>query len=125
VLSYLLSADGRNRDGTVTASDKKVVFISYGRADALDFAKRLATDLEQRGGHAAWLDLSDIEKGGEFDVRIEDGIKSSDIFAAVMSLRSAATRLSLRSTPRRELFRCERVQTGGCAPPFFSAVGTG
>ena len=88
VFHFWLLAHGRNRDESVTPTDKKIVFISYGRADALDFAKRLATDLEQRGGHAAWLDLSDIEKGGEFDVRIEDGIKSSDIFAAVMSLRS-------------------------------------
>src|SRR4051812_37553771 len=47
------------------------VFVSYARADGLDFARRLAGDLESRGRHSVWLDLEDIEKGGLWEVRIE------------------------------------------------------
>jgi len=43
------------------------VFISYGRV---------------------WVDLEDIEKGGLFEVRIEQGIRSSSVVAAVMTRRS-------------------------------------
>src|SRR5262249_46277664 len=64
------------------------VFISYARADALDFATRLAADLQQRGGHSAWIDRDDIEKGGLFEVRIEQGIRAADVIAAVMTRRS-------------------------------------
>src|SRR5215813_13889069 len=54
------------------------VFVSYARADALDFATRLAADLKQRGGHRAWIDHADIEKGGLFEVRIEQGIRAAE-----------------------------------------------
>lgn len=63
------------------------VFISYGRRDALEFAVRLAEDLRRRG-HAVWLDLTDIEAGGPFEVRIERGISDSTVVAAVMTRRS-------------------------------------
>lgn len=63
------------------------VFISYARADALTFATRLAADLE-RHGHRAWLDRNDIEKGGPFEVRIEQGIRAAEVVAAVMTCRS-------------------------------------
>src|SRR5262245_15870959 len=63
------------------------VFVSYARADALDFATRLAADLQQHG-HRAWIDRDDIEKGGMFEVRIEQGIRSADVVAAVITRRS-------------------------------------
>src|SRR4051812_12277621 len=64
------------------------VFVSYARADALDFATRLAADLEPRAGHRAWIDRADIEKGGLFEVRIEQGIRAADVVAAVLTRRS-------------------------------------
>src|SRR4051812_33552857 len=64
------------------------VFVSYARADALDFAMRLAADLEQRAGHRAWIDRADIEKGGLFEVRIEQGIRAADVVAAVLTRRA-------------------------------------
>jgi len=64
------------------------VFISYGRADALDFAKRLASDLTKRGGYQVWIDLENIEKGGLFEVRIERGIRAADVVAAIMTRHS-------------------------------------
>jgi tetratricopeptide (TPR) repeat protein len=60
------------------------VFISYGREDAMEFAKRLAADLKT-GGHTAFLDLDKIEKGGLWEVRIEQGIRNSSVLAAVMT----------------------------------------
>ena len=74
-------------DTSVTREEKesKSVFISYGRADALDFAKRLATDLEKRGRYEVWMDLEGIEKGGLFEVRIEQGIRLSSVILALMT----------------------------------------
>lgn len=60
------------------------VFISYGRADGVDFAKRLAKDLDQ-DGHKVWIDLKGIEPGGPFDVRIEQAIRSASVVFAVMT----------------------------------------
>ena len=60
------------------------VFLSYGRADALEFAKRLAADL-QTCGHRPWMDVENIESGGVFDVRIEQGIRTAGVVLAVMT----------------------------------------
>ncbi len=61
------------------------VFISYGRADALDFAKRLAGDLQLRACYRVFLDLESMDKGGLWEARIERGIKESSFLLAVMS----------------------------------------
>jgi hypothetical protein len=61
------------------------VFLSYARQDARDFAKRLSADLSQ-SGHQVFLDLTNIEKGGLWDVRLEQGIRDSDVLGAVMTL---------------------------------------
>lgn len=61
------------------------VFISYGRKDALDFAKRLAADLEERASHRVFLDLENIEVGGLWEARVEQGIRGSNVVAAVMT----------------------------------------
>src|SRR5437016_4118331 len=70
------------------AARPRSVFVGYARAHALDFATRLAADLEQRGGHRAWIDRADIEQGGLFEVRIEQGLRAADVVAAVMTRRS-------------------------------------
>src|SRR5262245_56592508 len=59
------------------------VFISYGRGDALDFVSRLAGDLRRRG-HQLWLDLEDIEKGGLWEIRVEQGIRNCSAVLAVL-----------------------------------------
>ncbi|MEY2396562.1 MAG: hypothetical protein QOF94_2907 [Acidobacteriaceae bacterium] len=71
-----------------TANRPQDVFISYGRQDAVDFAKRLAADLQQRGGHRIFIDLDGIEKGGVWEVRIEQGIRHASVLAAVMTPHS-------------------------------------
>lgn len=60
------------------------VFISYGRADAFDFVKRLSGDLQQRD-YRVWVDLENIQSGGGFDVEIEDGIRTSSLIAAILT----------------------------------------
>lgn len=72
------------------ADARKLVFISYGRADGMAFAQRLAKDLEDKGGCRVWLDLRSIEKGAPFEIEIERGIHQSSIVAAVMTRRSLA-----------------------------------
>ena len=39
----------------------------------------------QRCGHRVWLDLKDIEKGGCFEVRIEEGLRQASVVAAVLT----------------------------------------
>jgi WD40 repeat protein len=63
---------------------EKRIFLSYGRVDALDFTLRLARDLQQHG-YFVWFDLEDIEKGGLFEVRIEQGIQQAHVVGAVMT----------------------------------------
>src|SRR5438309_1422965 len=69
------------------AGAARQVFVSYAWADAREFATRLAADLA-RHGHRAWIDRDDIEKGGAFEVRIEQGIRAAEVVAAVMTYRS-------------------------------------
>lgn len=71
-----------------TIASPHSVFISYGREDGLAFADRLGTDLKERGGHAVFIDRDRIEKGGLWEVRIEQGIRGSTVFAAVMTPHS-------------------------------------
>ena len=60
------------------------IFLSYGRADALDFTLQLARDLRQQG-NLVWVNLDDIENGGLFEVRIEQGIRQANVVAAIMT----------------------------------------
>ena len=71
--------------GTSMANAIRNVFISYARQDALEFPKRLANDLRE-AGHQVFVDLTDIEKGGLWEVRLEEGIRGSDVLASVMTL---------------------------------------
>src|ERR1700687_1700704 len=83
---YSICAEHGTIDLTPQAapSTNKNVFLSYGRADALDFTMKLARDLQQHG-YFAWFDIEDIEKGGLFEVRIEQGIRQTQVFAAIMT----------------------------------------
>lgn len=63
------------------------LFISYARADAIEFATRLSNDLK-RWGFAVWVDLSELENGALFDVSIENAIQTSSILLASMSKAS-------------------------------------
>lgn len=64
------------------------IFISYGRQDAMEFAHKLAIDLEHKANRQVWLDMKSIEIGGMFEVRIEEGIRSSSLVLAVMTPHS-------------------------------------
>jgi len=58
------------------------VMISYARADALDFAGRLALALQAQ--HVdTWLDTAEIEGGAEWLTRIEAAINNCQVFIAV------------------------------------------
>ncbi|WP_440950791.1 TIR domain-containing protein [Methanosphaerula subterraneus] len=64
------------------------IFISYGRKDALEFARRLSSWLRDRG-YDPWLDVENgIPPGTPFDIKIEDGIKESDLILALLSPES-------------------------------------
>jgi formylglycine-generating enzyme required for sulfatase activity/GTPase SAR1 family protein len=58
--------------------------ISYARADARDFAGRLASELRQHG-LTAWLDTSDIEGGAQWLRSIQEAINGCKVFVAVRS----------------------------------------
>ena len=61
------------------------IFISYARADAAAFAKRLARDIEKRGGHRVWIDRRNIRQGALWDVSIEQGILNASVVGAVVT----------------------------------------
>lgn len=63
------------------------LFISYGRLDAYQFAKKLCEDLKSHG-YQTWIDLENIDKGGLFEIRIENAIKKCTVLLAVMSEHS-------------------------------------
>ena len=63
---------------------KPNVMISYARADARDFAGRLAAELKHNGIDA-WLDTSESEGGAEWLRRIQEAIDASTVFIAVRS----------------------------------------
>ncbi|MGF1538216.1 MAG: TIR domain-containing protein [Elainellaceae cyanobacterium] len=62
-------------------------FISYGRIDSLQFASRLADQLN-RQGLSVWLDKNDIPIGVDFQTQIDDGISKAHNFIFIISPHS-------------------------------------
>ena len=62
-------------------------FISYGRIDSKEFAKRLNSRLI-RLGYTAWFDVDDIPLGVDYQKQIDDGIEKADNFIYIISPRS-------------------------------------
>lgn len=61
------------------------IFISYGRKDGFDFAKKLSAWLKDQK-HEPWLDEEKgIQKGDQFDVEIEIGISNSNLLIALLT----------------------------------------
>jgi hypothetical protein len=60
------------------------VFISYARKDSRELALRLRDDLT-KAGYSVWLDLSEIELGGNFTQDIERAIDTCDVALLLMS----------------------------------------
>ncbi|MEO0457347.1 MAG: TIR domain-containing protein [Cyanobacteria bacterium P01_A01_bin.114] len=65
----------------------KDVFVSYGRADSKQFAKRLSDRLV-KAGLAVWFDFDDIPLGVDYQNQINDGIEKADNFLFVVSPHS-------------------------------------
>ncbi|MEM9161902.1 MAG: toll/interleukin-1 receptor domain-containing protein, partial [Cyanobacteria bacterium P01_F01_bin.4] len=62
-------------------------FISYGRADSKQFAKRLNDRLVE-AGLEVWFDFDDIPLGVDYQNQINDGIEKADNFLFIISPHS-------------------------------------
>jgi hypothetical protein len=80
-------------------SDKKRIFISYAREDAVDLAYQLRDSLIG-AGHNVWMDTSEIHAGASWSRDLEDAIERSEI---VLTLLSSAAYVS-------EICRAEQMR---------------
>jgi WD40 repeat protein len=60
------------------------VFLSYGRKDALEVAKRLEQDLDA-AGFEVWMDIKKIGSGSLWQQEIEDGLRESQVVVSLLS----------------------------------------
>ncbi len=65
-------------------------FISHSSIDK-PFVERLAADLRTRGGIDGWLDKLEILPGDSLMTKIEEGLKSANIFVLVLSPESVTS----------------------------------
>ncbi len=66
------------------------IFFSYSRADASDFALRLALDLKKEGFNI-WIDQEDIRAGSEWDLEIEKALETCDCLLFIETEKSVAS----------------------------------
>jgi tetratricopeptide (TPR) repeat protein len=104
------STESHPRSGPIVENgdgqNLNVIFISYGRQDAQDFARRLAAWLRSQG-YDPWLDVDKgIRIGDPFDIHIEVGIKNSKILIALLSPWS----LRAESFCRNELLYAQTIK---------------
>ena len=79
-------------------------FISYSNADAADFARKLANKLE--GGTPSvpiWFDKDDLKAGRDWDIQIDDALKSCRMVLFVMTKDSTHDRSVCRQEWSRAL----------------------
>jgi len=60
------------------------LFLSYGRKDAGDLARRLKADMEEQG-FWVWLDTHEIRTGRAWEIEIRDGLRSTQVVVAMLS----------------------------------------
>jgi hypothetical protein len=73
------------------------IFLSYGRSDAGELARKLTADLRAEG-FEVWLDTSKIRAGEDWANQIADGLRSAQIVIALMSPHSVRTKHDAEGT---------------------------
>jgi len=63
------------------------LFLSYGHADAKEFAERLKSDLNA-AGYSVWWDEKGIRAGQKWDIRIEKAIENCSVLIAILTPHS-------------------------------------
>ncbi len=69
---------------TLREASHRRVFLSYGRRDTSELAARIKVDLEKKG-YEVWIDTSAIRSGQDWQERIVDGLRSTQVVVAVLS----------------------------------------
>lgn len=64
--------------------DRPKIFLSYGRKDSLEVAKRLEQDLEA-AGFDVWMDIKKIGSGSLWQNEIETGLREAQIVVSLLS----------------------------------------
>ena len=80
----MVTRSNQGLSSTTTMSQLQDVFISYGRADSKEFARKLH-DLLIQQGLEVWFDFEDIPLGVDYQNQIDDGIEKADNFIFVIS----------------------------------------
>jgi WD40 repeat protein len=69
---------------SVQVSGRPKVFLSYGRKDALEVAKKLERDLEA-AGYEVWMDIKKIGSGSAWQQEIEDALREAQVVVSLLS----------------------------------------
>jgi hypothetical protein len=67
------------------------LFLSYGRRDAKELADRLCADLAAEG-YEVWRDTREIRPGTDWQQKIVDGLRSTQILVALLSPHAVRVR---------------------------------